>query len=239
MILLTLYIAISSHPPIATALIKSFAPDIINTTSIITLVGGTVGGYISFAGAHRLLDAGVTGVQQMPQINKSAVSGIVITGIMRCILFLAILGVVMQNTPIDAASPTASVFKIAAGNLGYKFFGVVMWIAAITSLVGASYTSYTFIKTWHPLIENNQRTVISVLIILSTILFILNGKPIKLMVAAGTVNGFILPVTLSVILFAAHKKSKNNSFKNPVWLSIAGWLVVAILTIFCIKSITG
>lgn len=239
MILLTLYIAISSHPPMATALVKSFAPDTINTTSIITLVGGTVGGYISFAGAHRLLDAGVTGVQQMPQVNKSAISGIVITGIMRCILFLAALGVVMQNIPLDAANPAASVFKIAAGNIGYKFFGVVMWCAAITSVVGASYTSFTFIKTWHPSIQRNQKTIISAFIIASTLLFILIGKPVKLLVAAGTVNGFILPIALIVILIAAHKKSKTSTFNNPLWLSIAGWLVVATLIWFSIQTILG
>src|SRR4051812_23773806 len=82
MILLTLYVAISSHPPVVEALQKTFAPDAIDAKTIITLVGGTVGGYISFAGAHRLADAGIKGQNNLTQINRSAVTGIVITGTM-------------------------------------------------------------------------------------------------------------------------------------------------------------
>jgi Mn2+/Fe2+ NRAMP family transporter len=40
--------------------LKTFAPDTIDMMAIVTLVGGTVGGYITFSGGHRLIDAGVT-----------------------------------------------------------------------------------------------------------------------------------------------------------------------------------
>jgi Mn2+/Fe2+ NRAMP family transporter len=102
---------------------KTFMPDKIDAITIVTLVGGTVGGYISFAGAHRLLDAGVTGRSNLTEVNKSAVSGIVLTGIMRIILFLAALGVIVKGFTVDASNPAASVFKQAAGNIGYYFFG--------------------------------------------------------------------------------------------------------------------
>ena len=157
MILLTLYVAISSHPPITEAITRSILPTKIDVQTIVTLVGGTVGGYISFSGAHRLLDANIKGVQQIQQVNKSAVSGIVITGIMRTVLFLAALGVVTSGAVIDPSNPPASVFKIAAGNLGYRFFGIVMWSAAITSVVGAAYTSVSFLKTFHPFFEKYQK----------------------------------------------------------------------------------
>ncbi len=140
MILLTLYIAISSHPPLGEALSRSFNPDVIDAKAIVTIVGGTVGGYISFAGAHRLIDAEIKGQANLPQVNKSAVTGILVTGFMRCILFLAALGVVMSGVTLDAANPPASVFRFAAGNVGYRFFGVVMWCASITS---SHYHQYT------------------------------------------------------------------------------------------------
>ena len=38
--------------------------------AIITLVGGTVGGYISFAGAHRLLDAGLGGKENTKEVGR-------------------------------------------------------------------------------------------------------------------------------------------------------------------------
>ena len=57
---------------------------------IITLVGGTVGGYITFAGAHRILDSGIKGKQYLPFVNQSAIAGILTTGIMRTLLFRGI-----------------------------------------------------------------------------------------------------------------------------------------------------
>ena len=57
MIALTVYVADSADPPLQLALKHSFLPEKIDTTAILTLVGGTVGGYISFAGIHRLLQA--------------------------------------------------------------------------------------------------------------------------------------------------------------------------------------
>ncbi len=134
MILLTLYVAISSSPPILDAVQHSFIPEKIDAKAIVTLVGGTVGGYICFAGGHRLLDAGLTGVSSLPQVSRSAVTGMCVTAVMRIVLFLAVLGVVTKGHLLDSTNPPASVFKIAAGELGYRFFGVVMWCAAITSV---------------------------------------------------------------------------------------------------------
>jgi Mn2+/Fe2+ NRAMP family transporter len=50
---------------------------------------------------------------------------------------------------IDDANPPASVFRNAAGNFGYRVFGIVMWAAAITSVVGAAFTSVSFFKSFH------------------------------------------------------------------------------------------
>ena len=74
---------------------------------IVTIVGGTVGGYISFAGAHRLLDAGIKGKTMLPEVNRSAISGITITAIMRYVLFLAALGIVWSGTTLTASNPAA------------------------------------------------------------------------------------------------------------------------------------
>ncbi len=54
MIALTVYIAIVSKPPVAEALYRTVWPEKIDMLKIITLVGGTVGGYISFAGALQI-----------------------------------------------------------------------------------------------------------------------------------------------------------------------------------------
>jgi Mn2+/Fe2+ NRAMP family transporter len=231
MIALTAYVMFASHPPFGKAIQHTFWPEKIDIKMIVALVGGTVGGYISFAGAHRLLDANIKGVAAIPQVNRSSVTGIVITAIMRYVLFLAALGVVWSGSALGDKNPAASVFQIAAGNAGYKFFGVVMWSAAITSVIGASYTSVSFWKTFSPSLEKNQQWLISGFIIFSTIVFILlKQTPSSILVAAGILNGLILPVALAIMLIAVTKKRLFSFYKHPLWMQVAGWIVVLVMS---------
>lgn len=227
MIILTLYVAISSAPPVGEAISKTFMPDVIDPLAIVTLVGGTVGGYITFSGGHRLIDAGVVGKQALPQITRSSVTGVCVTGIMRVFLFLAALGVISNGFALDPANPPASVFKLAVGDIGYKLFGVVMWAAAISSVIGAAYTSVSFIRSFSPKVENNYRWFVIAFIVFSTVVFAFVGQPVKTLIVVGTLNGLILPITLLVMIIAAHKKSVVGDYKHPIWMSVFGIIVVA------------
>lgn len=220
MIGLTIYVAAVSSPPVGEAVIKSFVPDTIDVLAIVTLVGGTVGGYITFAGGHRLLDAGVKGVSALPEVTKSSISGIVVVSIMRVVLFLAVLGVVSQGLQLDPANPPASVFQLAAGDIGYKIFGVVIWAAAITSVVGCAYTSVSFIRTFHSSLDKHHKWIIIGFIVVSTLVFLIVGRPVKILVLVGALNGLILPITLGVMLVAAYKKKIVGDYKHPVWMTV-------------------
>lgn len=237
MILLMLYVAFKTSPPVGEAIINTVKPEQISWFAIVTLVGGTVGGYITFAGGHRLLDAGVKGIESLPEVTKSSVTGIVATGIMRVALFLAVLGVVTQGLAIDAANPPASVFQLAAGNIGYRIFGVIMWAAAITSVVGAAYTSVSFIRSFHPKIEKYHKWTIIAFIIVSTATFALVGKPVNILILVGALNALILPIALGTLLVAAHKKSIVGAYKHPLWLTIPGVFVVIIMGILGVKTL--
>ncbi|MCI0750717.1 MAG: divalent metal cation transporter [Flammeovirgaceae bacterium] len=230
MILLTAYVAVKAQPPLVEVAHRSFIPMEIDFTAIVTLVGGTVGGYISFAGAHRLLDAGIKGESNLSEVNRSAVSGIVVTGVMRSVLFLAVLGVVIGGGLLDPKNPAASVFQLAVGEIGYRIFGLVLWCAAITSIIGCAYTSISFLRSIHPVLEKQQRLLITLFIIISTIIFVFIGNPVKLLVSAGAINGFILPISLSVILIASRKSSIVKSYRHPIWMQGAGWIVVALMS---------
>jgi Mn2+/Fe2+ NRAMP family transporter len=234
---LIIYVVFASQPPLGEAAFRTFVPEVISPLAIVTLVGGTVGGYITFAGAHRLIDAGISGVESLPEVNRGAVTGIILTAIIRFLLFLASLGVVALGLAIDDKNPPASVFQNAAGNVGYRIFGVVMWSAAITSVIGAAYTSVSFLKTFHEKIAAKNNFLIIGFIIFSTIIFLFVGNPVKVLVQAGTVNGFILPIGLSLILLASRKKKIVGEYVHPLWLQITGWLVVAIMFGFTILTI--
>ncbi|NMH72139.1 divalent metal cation transporter [Bacillus sp. RO2] len=225
MVLLTLYVAFQSNPPVGEAVFRTFAPETVDVFAIITLVGGTVGGYITFAGGHRLLDAGISGKEHLHQVTKSSVSGIVIASIMRIFLFLAVLGVVATGFKLDPNNPPASVFMEAAGTVGYKMFGLVLWAAGITSVVGAAYTSVSFLRTLSKKVDQNNSKVIIGFIIVSTIIFAFIGEPVLLLILAGAFNGLILPVALGTLLIAAYKKEIVGDYKHPLWLTIFGAIV--------------
>ncbi|HEX8329304.1 MAG TPA: NRAMP family divalent metal transporter [Hymenobacter sp.] len=228
-ILLTLVIAFSAHPPVLQALHHTLLPVQVSAESIVTIVGGTVGGYITFSGAHRLLDAGIKGPEQQGVVTRSAISGIVISTVMRFVLFLAIVGVLSQGVMLDKDNPLASVFRSAAGEIGFRIFGVILWSAAISSVVGAAYTSVSFFKTFHPAFARYERLCISVFIVLSTSVFVLVGRPTQLLVFAGFINGLILPIALAIVLVAATKRRLMRGYQHPTWMLAAGWVVVVVM----------
>ncbi|UOQ94577.1 divalent metal cation transporter [Halobacillus shinanisalinarum] len=226
MIALTIYVMFTAQPPIGEAVAKTFVPDTIDFLAIVTLVGGTVGGYITFAGGHRLIDAGLKGKAALPEVTKSSVYAIGVASIMRIFLFLAVLGVVSQGLPLDDGNPPASVFQHAAGNIGYKIFGVVMWAAAVTSVVGAAYTSVSFLRSFSPVLEKYHRWLTISFITISTLVFVFVGQPVSILVLVGSVNGLILPIALGVMLIAAHKTKIVGDYRHPAWMTIFGAIIV-------------
>ena len=69
-ILLIIIVAVIVMPPVKQAVQQTFAPDQIDFAIITTIVGGTVGGYICYAGAHRLLDKGAVGPENINEVTK-------------------------------------------------------------------------------------------------------------------------------------------------------------------------
>ncbi len=240
MIFLTLYVVFKSSPPVGEAAYRTFIPESFDSgtiLAIVTLVGGTVGGYITFAGAHRLLDAGVHGKEVLSDVSKGSLMGIGVTAIMRVILFLAVLGVVSQGYKLAAGNPVASVFEHAAGKTGHLIFGVIMWAAAVTSVIGAAYTSVTFLRIFSPKVAQHQNRFIIAFIFISTVVFVSVGRPVEILILVGALNGLILPLTLGPILIAAYKKEVVGDYKHPMWQTIFGAIVVAIMTVLSMQTL--
>ena len=245
MIVVIFVVIVIVRPPLGLALKETVMPTAPMSdlgTAILTLLGGTVGGYITFSGAHRLIDAGITKKENLKEINKSSVMGIGIATIVRVFLFLAILGVVVETATsaahtLDASNPAADAFRIGAGEIGYRFFGLVLLCAAITSIVGCAYTSVSFLKTFHKSIEKYENVFIILFIALSTVVMAVLGQPAVLLVLAGAVNGLILPITLGVCLIASKKKSiMGEDYKHPTWLLICGIVVVIVSAYLGIRT---
>lgn len=228
MLLLIAYIAIVTAPPVGQAIVHAVMPSTPPWLATITLVGGTVGGYITFSGGHRLIDAGITGVENLPQVQRSAKLGMTVDATVRVLLFLSVLGVVSMGFALDPKDPAGSAFLQGAGTIGYKLFGIVFFCAAITSVVGAAYTSVSFLKTLIPFVQKYEKATIMFFIFISTCILIFLGSPAKLLILAGSLNGLILPVTLAVMLIATTKKNIVGDYKHSRLLFYAGWIVVAL-----------
>lgn len=167
MLCLIAYVAFITNPPVAKAVTHVFMPTNIPLFATITLVGGTVGGYITFSGGHRLIDANITGVENLPLVQRSAKMGMAVDATVRVLLFLAVLGVVTLGFNLDPKDPAGSAFLQAAGTVGYKIFGVVFFCAAMTSVIGAAYTSVSFLKTLVPTINEHENLSIMAFIFVS------------------------------------------------------------------------
>jgi Mn2+/Fe2+ NRAMP family transporter len=226
MIILTLYVVFVSKPPIGEAITRTFVPLKIDAMAIITLVGGTVGGYISFSGAHRLLDAGLIGTKNTKEVGRSAVSAILIASTMRILLFLAALGVVSKGLTLDSTNPAASIFELAAGEIGFKIFGIVMWSAAITSVVGSAYTSISFFRSINKNFEKQERPMLIGFVLIALIVFLVVGKPVNILVVVGALNGFILPIALTLVLLGSMNKEIIGEYRHPKWLIGFGIIVI-------------
>jgi len=234
MIAMTAYVAFVSRPPVGLALRNAVLPDAIDVLAITTLVGGTVGGYITYAGAHRLLDAGVQGREAVAAISRASLQGVLITGLMRVLLFLAVLGVVAAGVKLDPVNPAASAFRAAAGDLGMRVFGLILWAAAITSVIGASYTSVSFIVGSHARLEARRNVLVVAFILASTAVFLVAGAaPVALLVFAGGFNGLILPIGVAVLLWVAfRRRDLLHGYRYPRVLGafgVAAWLVTIYL----------
>lgn len=237
MIGLTIYIVFKSQPPLAEAAVRTVAPTQFSFTALLTIVGGTVGGYITFAGAHRLLDQRISGIENLPSVNRGALSAIGIASLMRVLLFLAALGVVSAGHTLDLSNPPASVFQLASGKFGYKLFGLVLWSAAITSVVGAAYTSVTFIRSFHPKIKEYNNVVIIVFILISAVIFAFVGRPVQTLVLVGALNGMILPLALGIMLFAAYRSDIIGNYRQSFWLTFSGIVVLVLMSYMALQTI--
>ncbi len=234
MIAMTLYAAFASNPPVGEAMRNAVLPEELGSpmfVAIVTIVGGTVGGYITYAGAHRLLDSGITGPENVKEITRASVTGIIVTGVMRVVLFLAVLGVVAGGVSLAGLdNAPAAAFQHAAGEFGLRLFGVIMWAAAISSVIGASYTSVSFVTSFHPWLERNRSWLVAGFIVISAALYLMLGQaPAQLLIMAGALNGLILPIGFAIMLWvAARRRDLLNGYRYPRWLlalGVAAWLV--------------
>lgn len=240
---LTLFVAIVSSPPVDQAALQTVVPDQIDVLAITTIVGGTVGGYITYAGAHKLLASGISGPGKVREISHTSALGVIATGVMRWLLFLAVLGVVSAGAILDITdNPAADAFQAAAGDIGFKIFGVVLWAAAMTSVIGASFTSISFISTYSQRLREREGLAVGAFVVACCTVFLLAGQtPVTVLVFSGGFNGLVLPLGFSVTMWIAwRRRDLLRGYRYPKWLiavGVVGLIVSWVLAVLAFEPV--
>ncbi|MGR2804967.1 NRAMP family divalent metal transporter [Vibrio harveyi] len=236
MIILIAYVAMTSLPPMGETLSAAVMPTDIGSLLLptLTIVGGAVGGY--YTGAQRLVDIGLQGKDKVPAIKTAAWAGISIAVVIRILLFLAVFGVIATGATLDSANPAADAFRQGAGEVGYFIFGLVLFVASITSVVGNSYMAISLIKTLSPIVARNEKVWCVGFIIITSLGTVTMNMPILLLMLAGLVNSIILPIVLGMMLVATRRKDIVGDYKHPVYLTFTG---IAIVVVMAASSMTN
>ena len=105
-------------------------------------------------------------------------------------------------------------------------------------MVGAAFTSVSFLKTLHPVIAKYERQCVIGFIAFSTLMMVIVGNAAQLLIVAGAFNGLILPITLGVMLIASRsKRIVGESYQHPIWMIVLGVVVVAIALYSGVQSV--
>jgi len=245
MIAMTVIVAVVSNPPVGDALRQTILPDTIDFATITTIVGGTVGGYITYSGAHRYLDSGNTGPEHAGPVMRAAANGVFVTGIMRYVLFLAILGVVASGVTLDlsgqAANPAGQAFGAVLGDAGLRIFGAIFWAAALSSVIGAAYTSASFLSSFHRRFLGGwslQWATVGFIVVSLIVYLSIGTAPAAILVFVGGFNGLILPIGLTVFMYIGwFRRDLLGTRRYPLILLIAGTLVTLLTWYMGIVSV--
>ncbi len=237
-----LAIAIRSHAPVLDAIAAVPSWDTLPSVFVplITLLGLACGGYIPFSGAHRLLESG----GGSPLVfRRAAVLGASVSGLIRILLFFGVMGVCfagktwMQDRAasiLASDNPMAQTFALAAGIRGRRLFGVALFASGLGCVIGAAYTSVSFLKTLHPYVRTHERAFMLGHIVCSALILLIFGNAARFALLAGAINGVVLPLSLGCILLVAHRRDVVGSYRHPPLLTAAGWLIVLLSLILAV-----
>ncbi|WP_318514682.1 NRAMP family divalent metal transporter [Photobacterium leiognathi] len=239
MIVLIAYVAMTSLPPMGETLQAAVLPTDMSNLLLptLTIVGGAVGGY--YTGAQRLVDVGLQGKDNVASIKKAAWAGISIAVVIRILLFLAVFGVIATGVVLDTSNPAADAFRQGAGEVGYFIFGLVLFVASITSVVGNSYMAISLIKTLFPMVARNEKAWCVGFIIITSLGTVTMNMPILLLMLAGLINSIILPVVLAMVLAATRRKDIVGDYKHPMYLTVTGVLIVVVMAAASLSNISN
>ncbi|CAG9416899.1 hypothetical protein NVI2019_OHEONHNH_01863 [Providencia alcalifaciens] len=109
-------------------------------------------------------------------------------------------------------------------------------------MIGAAYTSMSFLKAFKSSITERQRNIATILFIaVSLAVYLLMGTaPAALLVFAGGFNGLILPIGLTLFVYIGWKRADlMDGYHYPRWLLWSGVVTCALTWYMGAMSVTA
>ncbi len=146
---------------------------------------------------------------------------------------------ITTGVTLEPSNPAADAFRHGAGDIGYFIFGLVLFVASITSVVGNSYMAISLIQTLFPVVARNEKSWCVGFIIFTTLGTVLMNMPILLLMLAGLVNSIILPIVLATVLGATRNPKIVGTYKHPLYLTVIGVTIILIMSLASLSNISG
>ena len=159
---------------------------------------------------------------------------------MRVLLFLAIFGVVASGVALAGDTMAADAFRAAAGEIGVRIFGVVLWAAALTSVIGAAFTSISFVTSSAGSPRTRNLLTVGFIMVCGVIYLVLGQAPQTLLVFAGAFNGLILPFGFAILLWVGwRRRDLLQGYRYPGWLLVVGVIAWLFSVFLAVNSLAG
>lgn len=177
---------------------------------------------------------------QLGLVQADAALGTVIAGAVFWFIVIATgatLG--LQQHPVQTAQDAAQALQPLAGRWASALFGIGLLgstLIALPVLAGTSaYVAAEMFGRRKGIDAQFQQApffygvVIATLAIAAAITFA-GMQPIRLLFVASIAGGLATPITLFFVLLVAGNAELMGSFRPPLWLRGAGWIVFAVVT---------
>lgn len=226
------YIFVFNKVPYDEVFVRTIMPQNIERTivPIAMVLAGTIGGYISLSGAHRLIDGKITGMKYRHVVTNASNLSVILTSLVRVFIFLIVIALIASNTILFSDSVLESAFVEIYGDYGNVALGVLFIIAAVTSISATTYTAGTMIQSYNIALKKHLNIVLVMYIVTAWLIYLMVEEPTILVLCSFALNGILIPVILGGMLHATRRKDIVGAYKHPLWMSIFG--VVALIFTF-------
>jgi Mn2+/Fe2+ NRAMP family transporter len=95
----------------------------------------------------------------------------------------------------------------------------------------------SFLRGLLPRAEERWSWLVIGFIVLSTAVFVTVGRPVRVLIVVGALNGLILPLSLGTMLVASRRRSVVGDYRHPIALTIGGALVTVAMAWLSVQTL--